>query len=284
MRKIIKQRKTSIKKLAALQLENEILRLKVEVELGGKIIDVAGGNPIPIEVENQFLLNILAFEHQFEHASKKTIQQILGNPNFESSQTIHENNIAKAIKYFNQLMLSNHLQLNFKHNYSNKLKYDFITNEFLQHTIALVKVEGIITHFYYEDFYPNYEMLLEESANTFMKSWFNQSAKLINERLSDVIQMPNNTTLHKQSVFKKLQHFFAAYQCFYYCEFSITQIQYDIATKSTPENGKVKGELHYHAILENNEEMLIEGSFELSMQYLNGKWKINYFTVPNFKW
>ena len=267
-----------------LRIENEILRIKLEVELGGKIEDLAGGEVIPLEVENMFLQNILAFEHQFEYAETQSILFILGNPTFKDINELNEFGLKTAIKSFDAMMMEHHLQLNFKADYTNKQKYQFITEEFLYHRIVDVKVDGLITHFSYEDFHPNHHNAIEDKAASFLSHWFDRNFNEYNNELADELISQNGLIIPKSTVIKKFDNIFAAYKSFDNCEYAITNIEFEIDDETLKGNGFAEGAIHHHAILENHEQIIVEGKFKLSMQWINGEWKIYFFSWPNFQW
>lgn len=267
-----------------LRIENEILRIKLAVELGGKIEDLEGGEVIPLEVENMFLQNILAFEHQFEYAETQSILYILGNPTFKDIDELNEFGLKAAIKSFDAMMKEHHLQLNFNADYTNREKYQFITEEFLHHHIVDVKVDGLITHFSYEDFHPNHRLSIEYKATAFISHWFDRNFEECNNELADELKLPNDIFLSKSAVIKKFEHIFAAYKFFSNCEYAINDIQFEIDEQLNIGTGIAEGVIHHQATLENFEQIIVEGKFKLSMQWINGKWKIYFFLWPNFQW
>jgi len=267
-----------------LRIENEILRIKLEVELGGKIEDLAGGEVIPLEVENMFLQNILAFEHQFEYAETQSILFILGNPTFKDINELNEFGLKTAIKSFDAMMMEHHLQLNFNADYTNREKYQFITEEFLHHQIVDVKVDGLITHYSYEDFHPNHRISIEDKATAFISHWFDRNFVECNNEIEEELLMPDDTIIPKEKVIKKFDHIFAAYKYFNNCEYAIDNIQFEINEQLNIGKGIAEGVIHYQATLENHEQIIVEGKFKLSMQWINGEWKIYFFSWPNFQW
>jgi hypothetical protein len=267
-----------------LRIENEILRIKLQVELGGIIEDLGGNENIPIEVENMFLQNILDFEHQFEQAETLPILYILGNPTFKEANELNEFGLKSALNSFNKMMMEHHLQLNFNTEYSNRQKYTFITEEFLYHRIVDVKVDGLITHFSYEDFHPNHHNAIEDKAASFISHWFDRNFHEYNNELADELMLQNGLIIPKSTVIKKFDNIFAAYKSFDNCEYAITNIEFEIDDETLKGNGFAEGAIHHQATLENYEQIIVEGKFKLSMQWINGEWKINFFSWPNFQW
>ena len=68
-----------------LKMENEILKLKLNAELGGRFESLTD---IPADIENLFLKNVIAFEHEHANADIKTVHDVLGNPEYVKSAIV----------------------------------------------------------------------------------------------------------------------------------------------------------------------------------------------------
>src|SRR5207237_406185 len=72
-----------------LRIENEILQLTIQAELGGEMINISDGN-VPPELENEFLKNVIAFEHAFENARQVKVFDLLNRPSFKKSTELDD--------------------------------------------------------------------------------------------------------------------------------------------------------------------------------------------------
>ena len=63
-----------------LRVENELLRLKMQAELGGNSYTSPGLDP---QIENEFLKNVMAFENSHANSQPATVFDILGKPYFK---------------------------------------------------------------------------------------------------------------------------------------------------------------------------------------------------------
>lgn len=268
-----------------LRIENEILRLKLKAELGGEIEGMEGTEGLPPEIENLFLKNILSFEHQYEQVPATSIYQILQEPHFIPVDDLSDDALITAYENIIQLLEKNHIAVDFRGDYPIREKYRFITQDLFKHETKLVHIDGMTTHYSYEEFYPNHSLSIEDQANEFIAHWFNMNFDESSWELSDEFLTDTQQIVTKATVLQKFNNIFAAYQKFENADFKITNINFEIDENNPAVGlGFAEGSVQFTAILENNEAIHVASVFKLYMQLENSDWRIFFFYWPGFRW
>src|SRR3954470_16625322 len=109
-----------------LKIENDILKLKLQAELGA---DFTVEEELSPDVENIFLKNVLELEHQFANASYKTIFEIIGSPVVMKEAELDEQEIKPALARLEELLDENGIVVDYGEEYDLRTKYRFITEE-----------------------------------------------------------------------------------------------------------------------------------------------------------
>lgn len=267
-----------------LRIENEILKIKLQAELGAEMHSLEGTENLSPEIENLFLKNILSFEKQFESGEAATVFDLLNKPSVKSVTELNEDEIEEALENLEILMLEKNIEVDYALDYSAREKYRFLTEDLFKHKTMPVNLPGIVIHFSYEDFYPNHELLIEENTKAFIDHWFQMDFSDESWELASEFLMDNNTYLPQAEALKKFENIFASYQKFEDCVFEITNIFVHLEDEDKTGIGFSEGTVSYKAVLENSETITIEGTFKLTMQLSEKEWVIYAFEWPSFKW
>ena len=268
-----------------LRIENEILRLKIEAELGGAIEEMKIIDNLPPEVENLYLKNILSFEHQYERVPEIPVYQILQEPHFTPVDELSDDELIFAYENIVQLLESNRMAVDFRGDYPMREKYRFITEDLFKHETKWIKIDGITTHFIYEEFYPNHALAIEDLAKDFIDHWFDMNFDENSWELSDEFLTDTQQIVSKATVLQKFNNIFAAYKAFEDPQFLIVEISFDLDEADTTKGlGIAVGVIKFSAVLESNETIQIESPFKLYMQLEEGDWRIFFFYWPGFTW
>lgn len=262
-----------------LKIENEILKLKLQAELGG---DFEGEEGLSPEIENTFLKNVLEFEHQYANAASKTLFEILNKPEFEKESKLNDNEVLLALRFMEELMEKNGIEVDYAAEYSPRIKYRFITEELFYNESPFMNVPGMTMHYIYEEFHPNHELDIKDNAEKFVRHWTERSFDENSFELASELIVENGAILSRDQLLEKMQIIFDAYVHFENVSFSIENISFELH-----ETGKglgfAEGSAAYDAILENGEIQNFQGAFKLYMQY-DDWWNIFFFHWPGFKW
>lgn len=264
-----------------LRLENEILRLKLKAECGS---DLHHNGDIPLEVEHQFLKNVLAFEENYAKAKLTTIFDFLGQPAVKKVDEISDQDIEGELERLITLLAHKSLTIDFGRLTDARIKYSFITGELFQHLINDICVPGMFLHFLYEEFYPDHESDIQKRTMEFLSDWFERTMGKFSWELADTFIMANGNTLSKEEVLNKFRRVFDSYTAFRDCRYIINDVRFELQEKEGCGLGHVDGGVKYNAVLENGEVSFIEGPFKLFLALEDNCWRIFYFIFPGFEW
>lgn len=152
-----------------LKTENELLKIKLTAEFGMKDMK----SDLPDELENEWLNYIYDFEKLHKDAKEISVYERLGNPECKKISVMSDEEVNLELKHLINLMEQNHLILNFLCDYSDRVKYEFITEELFEEKISDIRIEGMRTNFIYEEFHQNHEYDIKDAVNGFFKFFLN---------------------------------------------------------------------------------------------------------------
>ncbi|CAN5201429.1 hypothetical protein BH09BAC6_BH09BAC6_00190 [soil metagenome] len=262
-----------------LRMENELLKLKLKAELGAESHSISNIDP---EIENEFLKNILAFEHSYAKSKRVKIIELLGHPDFEKADELSDDEIPAALEKLAELLLNNNMVVDFGGDYDDRVKYRFITEELFEHEADDFKIPGMIAHFDYEEFHPNHQLDIERRATEFISQWFRQTLDKKSWELSDPFVLPDRKILSKSEVAAQFKNIFDAYTSFTDQEYIINDIGFQLHDEGGL--GHAEGTVRYTAVLENGETVVFAGPFKLYMEMQHGWWSIFHIIFPGFEY
>ena len=239
-----------------LRMENELLRLKLKAELGA---DSHSDSKIDPGIENMFLKNVLAFEHNFAKSKPAKVYDLIGKPKFIKSAELNDDALEKALDEITDLLSDNYMEVYFGEDdeYDSRTKYLFITEELFEHETTFPPMPGMTTHFDYEEFHPNHRKDIENRTKEFMENWFKRSFTDHSWELANHFILPDKTILSKAVILDQFKKIFDAYTAFTDEKFEIFDIGFQL-----DENmgiGHSEGGVGYRAVLENGEIIIIKG-------------------------
>lgn len=264
-----------------LRIENEILHLKIKAEFGGAL---KGTQPLPPNLENQFLKNILKYEHAFANTRQIKIFDFLGMPLVKKSRELSDWQVELALVDILVLLEKKNIVLDFSDEYNARLKYKFITEELFEYETDDVEIPGMTTHYIYEDFHPNHRSDIESRVTEFIQGWFNQQINEDNWELAHSFVLPDETILSKKEVLYKINLLFDSYSQFCASSYTIDKIQFEIKKDDETGVGYAEGFVTYQAVMENGKRINVEGAIKICLSMEYKWWNIFYFVVPGFSW
>jgi hypothetical protein len=262
-----------------LRMENELLRLKLKAELGAEPYNVTNVEP---EIENEFLKQVLAFEHNFAQSKPAKVYDLLGKPVFKKSDELNDDLIEQALQQITDLLFEKNIEVYFGEGYDSRTKYHFITEELFDHGTTFLSMPGMTTHFDYEEFHPNHKKNIESRALEFLSEWFKQSFNERSWELADHFILPDRKILSKSEVVMQLKRIFDAYTAFTEEKYIIKDIGFQLEEGTGL--GHAEGMVKYIAVLENREKIPIGGPFKLYMSLEGGWWSIFHVIFPGFEY
>ncbi|GMQ77870.1 MAG: hypothetical protein BMS9Abin02_0361 [Anaerolineae bacterium] len=102
---------------------------------------------LSLEVQNDFLDNILEFERQFEDAQSITVRERIGNPSLQSVEEIPQHALEEALDNLLDLLFDHGIAVDFMGEWDDLAAYRFITDELLDEETDDIRIEGMISHF-----------------------------------------------------------------------------------------------------------------------------------------
>ena len=262
-----------------LRMENELLRLKLQAELGGQ--SHSSGN-LPPEIENEFLKNIFAFEQSYANAKRVKIYDLVGKPEFKKAEDLDDDSIEEALSVVTGLLSAKNIEVYFGEGYDTRTKYHFITEELFEHEADDFMVPGMTMNFDYEEFHPNHKKDIENRALEFLTEWFKQGFGENSWELANDFILPDRRILSKADIIAQLKNIFNNYRTFTNEDYIINEIKFELMDYTGL--GHAEGVVKYDAVLENGETVVLKGPFKLYLSYENGWWSIFHIVFPGFKY
>jgi hypothetical protein len=262
-----------------LRMENELLRLKLQAELGGQ--SHSSGN-LPPEIENEFLKNIFAFEQNYAKSKRTIIYDLLGNPEFKKAGDLDNGAIELALEEVTNLLAQKNIVVHFDEECDSRTRYHFITEELFEKETDDFTIPGMTTNFDYEEFHPNHKKDIQNRVVEFLSEWFKQSFDENSWELADHFILPDRRVLSKKDLVAQLKNIFDAYKVFTNEDYFIKEIKFELNENGGL--GHAEGGVKYDAVLENGETVVIQGGFKLYLSNENGWWSIFHIVFPGFKY
>jgi hypothetical protein len=262
-----------------LRIENELMKLKLQAELGAKSFSASEIDP---GIENEFLKHVMAFEQNWANAKPAKVYDLLGKPDFKLSAELSDEELEVALDQLCDLLSEKSMQVYFDDEVDSRTRYQFITEELFEHETTFVPVEGMTSCFDYEEFHPNHKKDIERRAEEFITQWFKRTLDEKSWELSDQFILPDRRLLSKAEIAAQCKKIFDAYTGFADGEFKIIDIGFQLEEFSGL--GHAEGVVKYEAGLENGESVRIGGPFKLYMTLDTGWWSIFHIIFPGFSY
>jgi len=265
-----------------LRMQNEILKLKMQAERDA----VFGGNmeDLPAELEAEFLKNVQLFEDSFDKAEAVTIYECIGQPSYKKIDELKPDEVKEELTRIMELMHSKSIVLDVQGQYELSVIYKFITEELFQEKIREVNFPGYTHSFIYEEFHPNHDIDIGNTAQVFLNHWFEKGFDENSLEFADRLVTAEGKIFSREEVIAKLCNCLNSYQRFINIKFKGSDTSFEWHEKEEKGLGHAEGLFSYDAGIESGETIHIEGPFKLYMINEDGYWQIFYFVFPGFSW
>lgn len=260
-----------------LHWENEFLQLKLKAETGAETFFEEN---IPPNIKNIFLKKIFEFE-QFSKEGLSTVFDILNKPFLPNEKELNDYAIEIAFKDLLKLLEKKDITIVFLGEYDFRTKYKFITEELFFEEVPHYNSDGVICNFLYEDFHPNHTLEIERITHLFISDWMKKGIDKNHPYLSETVTSPTGKMWHKDEIAFKLNNKFEKFKDLKNYHYSLDDINFNI----TNEVGMAfaEGYIKYTAVLNTNEEIILEGPFKLYLNLEYDWWSIFYFVFPGYE-
>ncbi len=255
-----------------LKAENELLKLKLELEHGMKQSETSLLTP---EAENQWLNRMYEFEQQYKDSQRVKVYDAIGRPDFRKLDDLPGEEIPKALEELLSLMGRKGIALDCCCEYEDAVIYKFITEELFEHEMDDISIEGMVYHFIYEEFHPNHEYDLRRYATEFVESLLHRkwNSEFDVFQLDDIITFKGKD--YNSDEISAITLAFQENRTFHIDKLEIKQVIFDVEQGA----GEVQGQLAYHAH-SSQSSLFHQGPIEICFEYESGYWYINGFHLP----
>ncbi len=267
-----------------LRIENEFLKIKLKAQYGDSF-QMGISADMPLEIENQFLKSMMAFEDEYANAEYVTVFERLGSPEYKPLKELDEVELNNSIKRLMKLLHNNDIKLDILDGpYDAKIIYQFITDELFTRKVESKPLAGMTSNFIYEEFHPNHKADIIKRTHSFLLNWFGRKFTEYCTELSWHCITDEGLQLTREDVVGKMNIFFEAFEQFKDDGYNINNINFELQEEADRGMGFAEGTLKYDAVLENGEIIHYVGHYKLYLQLEDNWWSIFYFVMPGFKW
>jgi hypothetical protein len=247
-----------------LRFENELKRIKLNLEHGVYFSNPSDSKNTPPEVENEFLSHIEQFEKAHTNAQETTVHEFIGKPDFLKVETIPGEKIHAELKRVLKILAENNIVIDTICEVEERELYRFITEELMLAEIEDIRISGMQHHFIYEEFHPNHEHDIRERCTEFIRCYLDKKS----EFFLSMLEVEAKTD-------PIILSFREAFDSFALEHFEITSLSFDESQATVRFLSSFSGKL------EGNKEIFQfsgEGVFELKYQY--EWWSIHKVVLP----
>lgn len=265
-----------------LEIENEILRMKISAEMGG-VFHIT--DKLPPHIENEFLKNMIDFEQQYAKSKKVKVAALIGNPSLKKEADLDDEMIIEELALIEKLLSAKGIVAGFIKERDARFRYKFITEEFLEHETDDVFIHGMTKHYLYEEFHQDHEADIRQVVVDFLEDWFERKINSSSWYFSEQFVHPNGKLISKRKMIEKIMRVFESYLAFKDCHYSLDEIKFELRDEKPGEFdgfGFVEGCISYTAVLENGEHKEINGPFKFYLSKHFDSWFIFFFYLTGF--
>ena len=264
-------------KLNQLKIENEIKKMKLSLEYGANFFSPTT-NKLPAEIEGQWLDNIQKFEDSYAHNKIILLYDFIGRPNYRNIEDVPKPEIELELTKMLDLLRKKGICVDTICKVADSELYRFICEELFQQEINDIGIDGMLTHFTYEEFHPNHAYDIEQHCKQVLDAILNKKKKLDFTYLpvSDEIDSSSGT-IKKEEAKNRIEIFRQT--------FSKLELQYFLITSILINEDKSEAEtgfdINYSGTIKGGSEEVIfsgSGSFKLKKEY--DYWCIHKINIP----
>ncbi len=267
-----------------LRLENDLLKLKMQAELGAHFGSFTRDD-LPPEVEQQFLRQIMAFHEHRESHPPVLLREYLGKPLFRPSSELSPEALEPAWEKLLRLYDDKRLRVDFLADYPLAVRYDFMAIELMEEEIDPPMLDGQYLCFIYEEAHPNHDYDQRARTREFMEGFF--GGTFHEHYLSPEIITGASTTISLAQAQELLDRFHGMFASISEWDFRIkdTSVQTDSEmSEGMPRLGFTEGLVRYVAVSHDGSSQEIVGPFKLYMECVWDWWRVMHFHMHGFTW
>ncbi len=155
-----------------LRLENEIRKIKLSLETGAQFMEDPEMPGIPPELENEFLNYIEQFETMHADSPRISVYDKIGRPEFKKVADLDDADIETELDDLFDLLLKKGIGVDAIYEVDDREMYRFITEDLFHYEMYVMPaMEGMMSQFTYEEFYPNDDEDIRQNALNFYEAF-----------------------------------------------------------------------------------------------------------------
>jgi len=263
-----------------LRIENELLKLKMQAELGALFGD---NKDLPPEVEQEFLKQVQAFHEQQQHAPLIKVKDYVQINDLPDAKDLPDEAITLAWASLEQQLLEKQLQVVFDDTVDDRARYDFVVSELFELEI-MKPADGANWIFDYEEFHPNPAKDMSRRTEEFITAFFENSIDEKSWFLATPLITPAGKTMTIKSFLEKIQLFHDLFLTIKSYDYKIEDTHLEAPDEGAEQSTRavVEGAVRYTVETEMQEEQEVFGPFRLAFQCTHGWWEIYGCTIQGF--
>jgi hypothetical protein len=264
-----------------LRLENLFLQMKLKAEWGG---DFGNFGDLPPQVTNEFLRNVIAIEEDINRARPITVAGLLGNPEFTKSSLLPDDALPGALENLMNRLKEKNIRLDFRSDCTDRVKYEFITEELFEFMTEDIVMPGLIRCFSYEEFHPDHKSDILKRARKFMEGLLRLKMDEFQLVFDDPFVIPSGRMLTRDQALEEFQKMIEPISGFEDWKYNIASIEFELKDENERGLGFAEGMMEFVLTKKDHAPEKMSGPFKIYLALENGRWSIFYFVLPGFKW
>jgi hypothetical protein len=171
--------KNSTRKMRTDQIrfENELKKIQLELEHDARFYSSPDAN-LPVEIESLWLDKIKQFEDAYKNCKKIIMYDKIGRPDYRRVNEIPDSGMKMELKRIQDILIQNWIMVDFLYEVDDSEKYRFITEDLFPEEIDDIDIMGMVSHFIYEEYYPNDERDIHDISLEFINYIFREGTAL----------------------------------------------------------------------------------------------------------
>jgi 23S rRNA U2552 (ribose-2'-O)-methylase RlmE/FtsJ len=246
--------------------ENSFKKLKLNLEHGAIFPD-SMSHDLPPEIEAMFLDSVMKFENAYKNVQQISIFEKIGKPNFIKSIDLKlDSEIEKELDEITKILGKHNIVVEMICEYEDKtrLLYTFITQELFNLEVDDVVIDGMNTHFIYEEFHPNHKYDLENLTESFLRMFLDKKSKLYKKYYTE-----------EASNHIELNNFRSLFDKFKIKNFNVLEVVFD------EKRAKITFDIHFLAKIKNvPSKITYAGNGSMTFKYKKDYWKLKKIVLP----
>ncbi len=269
-----------------LRYENELLKIKLQAELGAVF---GTSDDIPPEIERQFLEQVLLFEKMKGDTPAVRLGDYLGHQTWPVSDTLSAQELEKEWASVAALLAEKRIHVDFLADYPLSVKYDFVTTELVNEEFYPPVLEGQAVGFIYEEHHPNHAYDLEQLAERLLRDFFNNEITPETDYLGQPLVTPGGP-LDRAALSDRIALFHDLFAGIPDWAAQHVETAYEIGEDAPAQDEKarpagmayVEGDVHYTVERDDGGSQEIVGPFKVYFGLEDGWWTVFYFELEGF--